>query len=220
MIKGRIRRRTKMDVSGAILKRTSIRRWKPVPVEKEKIEKVLEAGRRAPSWGNTQPWRFIVVQDKAKIEEIAKAAGGQPHISAPVLIVCCGSINDFSRKQHREALKQLRDAGVTDWTDEFLDDVVLKSEAFAPYLLGEPVMTVKAGEQVMIAVAYMTLEAVNQGLGTCWVGAITPKDVHKVMKLPDGIFVQSLLPLGYPGEDPKPRPRKDISKIVFWEKYE
>ena len=94
-----------MDVSGAILKRTSIRRWKPVPVEKEKIEKVLEAGRRAPSWGNTQPWRFIVVQDKAKIEEIAKAAGGQPHINAPVLIVCCGSINDLSRKQHREALK-------------------------------------------------------------------------------------------------------------------
>jgi nitroreductase len=220
MIKGRIRRRTKMDVSGAILKRTSIRRWKPVPVEKEKIEKVLEAGRRAPSWGNTQPWRFIVVQDKAKIEEIAKAAGGQPHINAPVLIVCCGSINDFSRKQHREALKQLRDAGVTDWTDEFLDDVVLKSEAFAPYLLGEPVMTVKAGEQVMIAVAYMTLEAVNQGLGTCWVGAITPKDVHKVMKLPDSIFVHTLLPLGYPGEDPKPRPRKDISKIVFWGKYE
>jgi nitroreductase len=220
MIKGRIRRRTKMDVSGAILKRTSIRRWKPVPVEKEKIEKVLEAGRRAPSWGNTQPWRFIVVQDKAKIEEIAKAAGGQPHINAPVLIVCCGAINDLSLKLHRVALAQLRDAGVIDWTDELLDNVVLKSEAFAPYLLGEPVMTVKAGEQVMIAVAYMTLEAVNQGLGTCWVGAITPKEVHKVMKLPDGIFVQSLLPLGYPGEDPKPRPRKDISKIVFWGKYE
>jgi len=209
-----------MDVSGAILKRTSIRRWKPVPVEKEKIEKVLEAGRRAPSWGNTQPWRFIVIQDKAKIEEIAKAAGGQPHISAPVLIVCCGSINDFSRKQHGEALKQLRDMGVMDWTDEFLNNVVLQSDVFAPYLLGEPVMTVKAGEQIMIAVAYMTLEAVNQGLGTCWVGAISPKEVHKVMKLPDGIFVQSLLPLGYPGEDPKPRPRKDISKIVFWGKYE
>ncbi|HUT67546.1 MAG TPA: nitroreductase family protein [Dehalococcoidales bacterium] len=209
-----------MEVSSAILKRASIRRWKPVPVEKEKIEKVLEAGRRAPSWGNTQPWRFIVVQDKAKIEEIAKAAGGQPHINAPVLIVCCGAINDLSRKMHRETLAQLRDAGVTNWTDDFLDNVVLKSDAFAPYLLGEPVMTVKAGEQVMIAVAYMTLEAVNQGLGTCWVGAITPKEVHKVMNLPDNIFVQSLLPLGYPGEDPKPRPRKDASKIIFWEKYE
>jgi len=207
-----------MDVSGAILKRTSIRRWKPVPVEKEKIEKVLEAGRRAPSWGNTQPWRFIVVQDKAKIEEIAKAAGGQPQAStAPVLIVCCATIDDFTRKGHGEALKSLIPVGAM--TDELMN-IVLQSDIFAPYLRGEAVMAVRAGEQVMIAVAYMTLEAVNQGLGTCWVGAITPQEVHKVMNLPDSIFVQALLPLGYPGEDPKPRPRKDISKIVFWEKYE
>lgn len=208
-----------MDVSAAIMKRTSIRRWHPKPVEKAKIEKVLEAGRRAPSWGNTQPWRFIVVQDKARIAEIAKAAGGQPHLNAPVLIVCCGAMNDLSRKQHRAALAQLRDMGVMDWTDDILDNVVLGSDAFAPYRLGEAVMTVKAGEQVMIAVAYMTLEAVNQGLGTCWVGAITPREVHKVMNLPDDIFVHSLIPLGYPGEDPKPRPRKDASKIIFWEKY-
>ena len=209
-----------MDVSDAIQKRCSIRRWDPKPVEKEKIEKVLAAGCRAPSWGNTQTWRFIVVQDKAKIEEIAAAAGGQPHINAPVLIVCCGAINDLSRKQHRVTLAQLRDLGVMDWTDEILDNVVLGSEVFAPYLLGESGMTVKVGEQVMIAVAFMTLEAVNQGLGTCWLGAITPKEVHKVMNLPDDIFVHELLPLGYPGENPGPRPRKDVDKIIFWEKYE
>ena len=209
-----------MDVSDAILKRASIRRWKPSPVEREKIDKVLEAGRRAPSWGNTQPWRFVVVQDKANREIIAKASGGQPHVgSAPVVIVCCGEINDLSRKQHREALAQLRDAGVTNWTDEFMDNVVLNSNVFAPYLLGEPVMTVKAGEQVMIAIAYMTLEAVNQGLGTCWVGAIASKEVHKAMNLPDSMFVHSLLPLGYPEDDPKPRPRKAADKIVFWETY-
>jgi len=210
-----------VDVSAAILKRTSVRKWKPAPVEREKIEKVLEAGRRAPSWGNTQPWRFIVLQERTRIEEIGKASGGQPHVtSAPVLIVCCGAIGDLSRKQHREALAQLREAGVTNWTDEFLDNVVLKSDVFAPYLLGEPVMTVKAGEQVMIAVAYMTLEAVNQGLGTCWAGAISAKNVHKAMGLPDSIFVHSLLPLGYPAEDAKPRPRKDFNEIVFWEKLQ
>ena len=209
-----------MDILDDIQKRRTIRRWNPKPVEKEKIEKVLEAGRRAPSWGNTQPWRFIVIQDKAKIEEIAQASGGQPQIKAPVVIVCCGAINDLSRKQHRETLKQLRDLGVMDWTDEFLENEVLGSDVFAPYRLGEQVMTVKAGEQLMIAIAYMTLEAVNQGLGTCWGGAIKPKEVHKVMNLPDDIFVHDLLPLGYPGEDPKPRPRKDTSKIIFWEKYE
>ena len=67
-----------MDVTDAILKRRSIRNWKPDPVEKQKIEKVLEAARRAPSWGNTQPWRFIVVQDRAKIDEIIERMDEKP----------------------------------------------------------------------------------------------------------------------------------------------
>ena len=62
-----------MEVSEAIQKRVTIRRWKQKPVEKEKIMQVLESGRRAPSWGNVQPWRYVVVQDKAKIEELAKS---------------------------------------------------------------------------------------------------------------------------------------------------
>jgi len=209
-----------MNVSEAILKRASIRKWKPVPVEKEKIHKVLEAGRRAPSWGNSQPWRFIVVQDKTRREGLANAAGGQAVIrDAPAVIVCCGSIEDFSRKMQRQSLKELMEVGALDWTDELLDKVVLESDLFAPYRLGEQVMTVKAGEQIMIAIAYMTLEAVNQGLGTCWVGAMSPKDAHKVMGLPGNIFVHDLIPIGYPAEDPKPRPRKSLDKIISWETY-
>jgi nitroreductase len=206
-----------MEVTAAILKRCSIRKWKPLPVEKEKLEKVLESGRRAPSWGNTQPWRFIVVQDRSRLEEIARASGGQPQlVTAPALIVCCGTTEDFTRKGHGEALKSLIPAGAM--TEEGVE-FVLQNDVFAPYLRGEVIMTVKAGEQVMIAVAYMTLEAVNQGLGTLWGGAITPKEVHKVMGLPDDFFVHSLLAIGYPDEDPRPRPRKDPGKTVFWEKY-
>jgi len=209
-----------MDVSQAIQKRVTIRKWKPIPVEKEKIVKVLEAGRRAPSWGNVQPWQFIVVQDKAKIEELAKAASGQPQIrTAPVVIVCCGLMEVFSQKMHRESLKQLIEAGVMNWPDEVLDNVVLGSDLFAPYRLGEQVMTIRAGEQIMISVAYMTLEAVNQGLGCCWAGAISPKDAHQVMNLPKNLFVHDFFLLGYPDENPKPRPRKEFDKIVFWEKY-
>ncbi len=209
-----------MDVSEAIQKRVTIRKWKPMPVEKEKIVKVLEAGRRAPSWGNVQPWQFIVVQDKVRIEELAKAASGQPQIrTAPVVIVCCGLMEVFSQKMHRESLKQLIEAGVMNWPDEVLDNVVLGSDLFAPYRLGEQVMTIRAGEQIMISVAYMTLEAVNQGLGSCWAGAISPKDAHQVMNLPKNLFVHDFFLLGYPDENPKPRPRKELDKIVFWEKY-
>jgi nitroreductase len=209
-----------MDVSVAIQRRVTIRRWKPTPVEKEKIVKVLEAGRRAPSWGNVQPWRYIVVQDKVKIEELAKTAAGQPHIStAPVVIVCCGLPEVFSQKMHRESLRQLIEAGVMDWPDEVLDNEVLGSDLFAPYRLGEQAMTVRAGEQIMVSLAYMTLEAVNQGLGSCWMGVISPKDAHQVMNLPRNLFVHDFFLLGYPDEDPKPRPRKEFDKIVFWEKY-
>jgi nitroreductase len=209
-----------MDVSEAIQKRVTTRRWKPTPVEKEKIVKVLEAGRRAPSWGNVQPWRYIVVQDKARIGELAKISGGQPHIStAPVVIVCCGLTEAFSQKMHRESLKQLIEAGVMDWPDEVLDHVVLGSDLFAPYRLGEQVMAIKAGEQIMISLAYMTLEAVNQGLGSCWMGAISPKDAHQIMNLPKDLFVHDFFLLGYPDENPKPRPRKEFDKIVSWEKY-
>jgi len=210
-----------MDVSQAILKRASIRKWKSTPVEREKIEKVLEAGRRAPSWGNAQPWRFIVVKDKTKKEELATAAGGQAVVrDAPVVIVCCGLIEAFSRKMQRQSLKQLMEVGALNWTDDILDNVVLESDLFAPYRLGEQVMTIKAGEQIMIAIAYMTLEAVNLGLGTCWVGAMSAKDTHKVMNLPNTLFVHDLIPLGYPDEEPDPRPRNPLDQISFWERYE
>ncbi len=210
-----------MDVSQAILKRASIRKWKSTPVEREKIEKVLEAGRRAPSWGNSQPWRFIVVKDKTKKEELANAAGGQAVVrDAPVVIVCCGLVEAFSRKMQRQSLKQLMEVGALNWTDDILDNVVLESDLFAPYRLGEQVMTIKAGEQIMIAIAYMTLEAVNLGLGTCWVGAMSAKDTHKVMNLPNILFVHDLIPLGYPDEEPDPRPRKPLDQISFWERYE
>jgi len=208
-----------MEVTEAIQKRVTIRRWKQTPVEKEKIMRVLESGRRAPSWGNVQPWRYVVVQDRAKIGELAKSGGGQPQIgTAPVVIVCCGVAEVFSRKMHRESLKQLIEAGVMDWPDELLDQVVLGSDVFAPYRLGEQVMRIKASEQLMISIAFMSLEAVNQGLGSCWAGAISSNDAHKIMQLPDNWFVHDFFILGYPDEDPKPRPRKSLDEIVFWEK--
>ena len=205
-----------MDVSAAILKRASIRQYKTMPVEKAKIDKVLEAAHRAPSWGNTQPWRFIVIQDEAKRKAVAEASGQANYASVPVIIVCCCTIDDFTKKGHTEALESLIPAGAM--TEQIMN-IVLQNKVFAPYLQGEAIMTIKAGEQLMIAIAYMTLEAVNQGLSTVWLGAITPKEIHKVLNLPDNILVHSLLPLGYGAQDPQPRPRKDINKIVFWEKY-
>jgi len=81
------------EVLKAIRERRSVYRFKPGPVEDEKIQAILEAGRWAPSWTNTQPWEFIVVKDdpaKQGICDITKDIWGNGGIEgASVIIVTC-----------------------------------------------------------------------------------------------------------------------------------
>jgi nitroreductase len=77
-----------MDVFEAISKRRSIRRYKDTPVEEDKLGKILEAARIAPSAANRQEWKFLVVQDKETREKLVDAANGQKFVGeAPVTIV-------------------------------------------------------------------------------------------------------------------------------------
>ena len=79
-----------MDVFKAIEKRRSIRKYKDKEVEEDKIFKILEAARQAPSASNCQEWRFVVVKDKVTRSKLCHAAKEQTFIAqAPVVIVCC-----------------------------------------------------------------------------------------------------------------------------------
>ncbi|MEM4260379.1 MAG: nitroreductase family protein [Candidatus Woesearchaeota archaeon] len=79
-----------MDVFEAIQKRRSIRSYIEKPVEFEKIATIIEAGHLAPSAGNIQEWKFIIVTEKEKIKQVANYCLEQYWIaSAPVLIVIC-----------------------------------------------------------------------------------------------------------------------------------
>ena len=76
-----------MEVFEAISKRNSIRAYKSEPVPEEKLLKVLEAARLAPSGRNSQSWKFIVVRDKELRTALGEASGGQAHVyGAPVII--------------------------------------------------------------------------------------------------------------------------------------
>ncbi len=70
-----------------------------------------------------------------------------------------------------------------------------------------------------IATAYMLLEAHEQGLGTCWLGSFDEKKVKEILNIPEGVRVVAITPLGYPAEEPAPRPRKKVDEIVCHEKY-
>jgi nitroreductase len=79
-----------MDVMEAVSKRYSVRRYEDRPVEAEKLERVLEAARLAPSAKNLQEWRFVVVQKAETRQRLIEAANGQSFVGqAPVVIVAC-----------------------------------------------------------------------------------------------------------------------------------
>ena len=207
-----------MLLEESILKRASIRKWQDNRIEKEKVLKVLEAAQQAPSWGNSQPWRFIVVEETDAIKTLAQSANNQPVMeTAPAVIICAGDVDAFSKKQMTRSIKELVSAGVVDINDE--DIALMLSEANPFAVIAEEAKKFRTREQIVIATAYMTLAAVGQGLGTCWIGAFDAEMVKKAFGLPDNMLVHALLAIGYPAEDPSPRPRKSLEDIVFWESY-
>ena len=169
-----------MEFFDVVRSRYSVRRYQGKPVEPDKLDRILEAARLAPSGSNRQPWKFVVVRDKSTREKLMKAAKNQTFIAqAPVVIAACGTIADY-----------LMSCGQ----------------------LSCPV-------DVSIAVDHMTLQAVEEGLGSCWVCAFSEPDVRKILGIPDTVRVVTLLPMGYPAEKPAARPRNSIEECFCFEKY-
>jgi nitroreductase len=71
-----------------------------------------------------------------------------------------------------------------------------------------------------IAIDHLTLAAVAEGLGTCWIGSFDPDTVRQILGIPEEIVVVELLPLGYP-KDPEPvaKSRLPLETIVRYEKW-
>lgn len=80
------------ELMDAVRDRRSVRSYIDRPVEEEKLNAVLEAGRLAPSARNLQDWKFIVVRDPATRLKLAHAARDQAFVGlAPVVIAACGT---------------------------------------------------------------------------------------------------------------------------------
>lgn len=89
--------------------RYSVRSYKDIPVEKEKILKIMEAARVAPSACNYQPWQFKVVQKKEMLSKVASSYSGSWIKEAPVIVVVCG---DHRQSWHRNDGKDHMDIDI------------------------------------------------------------------------------------------------------------
>jgi len=76
-----------MDLFEAIKKRRSVRQYTGEPIPQADLEKIVDAGRLAPSGNNRQPWVFIVVTDKGILQRLSKAASWSANAGAMIVVV-------------------------------------------------------------------------------------------------------------------------------------
>jgi nitroreductase len=178
-------------------KRRSCRAFDPSrEVAMDLVQQCLEAARLAPSACNRQPWRFIIVQSAATRQAICQR-GLLPGI-----------------KQ-----EWLTDAPVIAVLCVKRD---LVTHRLAPVISGVPYYLIDAG----IAGEHFVLQATELGLGTCWIGWFSEKQIRKELRIPRGVQVVSLIALGYPTtewankpNDEKRTARLPIDEIAFSEQW-
>ena len=169
-----------MELKEAIRKRESIRDYEDRPVPQEKLMNILEAARLAPSASNRQPWKFVVIKERALRQELAQAANSQTFVGqAPIIIVAVAT-----------NVEHVMTCGVPSY----------------------PV-------DLAIAVDHMTLAAVDEGLGTCWIGAFSQEKIKKLLGIPAKYRVVTLFPLGFPKREKGTKLRNSMEQIICYETF-
>jgi nitroreductase len=202
----------------------SVRKFAATPVTHEQLLSVLEAGRRAPSWKNIQPWKFIAItQDTDKLK-LSEAFGmGTLIKKAPAVILCVGLLDTWEKHNQRGQLKELMaHAGITMADDEidktFLDTALAKALSAKPASL-----MARTFESLGIAYGFMIAEAMNQGLGACIVGELANElvavnnqkytEVKQYFGLTEAHVITAAIILGIPAKETAVTPRKAASEI-------
>lgn len=182
-----------MNTIDLINRHRSIRKFKDLPIEKEKMDRILECGMRAPNTGNMQIYSIIVTEQRDNIEALSKLHFGQGATAAAFLTICV----DVNRYHHWCRLR-----GCDEPYDNFL------------WLMSGTVDATLAAQNICIA-------AESEGLGLCYLGTVmyNTQAIAKLLELPKGVVPVVTLCMGYPAEEPALSERLPLEGVVHQEKY-
>lgn len=175
--------------------RRSVRKYKSEPVPEEVLMRILTAGQMAPSGNNSQPWRFIIVNDAKTKEELFKVAGRQEWIlSAPLTIAI---VADLKAKLPQNRMDE---------------EISIDDNRHINLLL-------KSVRDASIAADHIVMAAADEGLGSCWIALYEQDDICPVLDVPRHCYVVAIVTIGYPDEKPDAKPRKRLSDIASWNSF-
>jgi nitroreductase len=215
-----------VELFEAIGRRRSIRFLLPFkPVEREKIQAMLEAARLASHWGNVSSLRALVIERENAPQEVWDAlpspVGGYQVPLAPVVIVWY--IETEATADIGSRLRELIDAGAIGYGDnkrEEAETKLIPVMQMAAEVLRQPGLgEVDCGQ----GIAQATLVAFALGLGTCCLGTGDPDGVRRKLGLPDTCRVLVTQTVGYPAEQPEAggqRPRLPFGELFQLNTYE
>jgi nitroreductase len=187
-----------MDTYDAIARRTSTRAFRPDPVPRYVIERLLAAAVRAPNHKLTEPWSFVVLIGEAK-RRFAEL-----------------------RREHRRRRFNPPDSEQADRAAEKTWREHLDTPAFIFVMCAvsdDPVRREEDYGAAMMAVENLLIAASADGLGTFLRtgGIIENPEVKKLVGVPEGHRIVGIISLGYLAEPPEPTPRrKPLSELVRW----
>jgi nitroreductase len=206
-----------MDLFEAIQGRKSIRRFKQTPVPDEDIQKILDAGRLAPSASNTQPWMFMVIKDRGKLKQMATAVRDMVDRMIPFaedakqaqrLAAYKGSYYTFF--EHAPVVIAVFMEAPDTGTEKLL--------ARMGYAAGE-IQRLRPSpgiQSVAAAIEHMLLAIHALGYGACWMTGplVGQEGFEQILGFGKEKFIAALLPLGIPDEHPSAKTRKPLEEVM------
>jgi nitroreductase len=194
-----------MDFDEVVVRRRSIRKFREDPVPEKALLKVLEAGRCAPSAGNSQPWLFIVVTDVDVKQKIAE--------------VC----TEFSRKAWAEfSPERARYLAARGGSWDKSSMVKIPVLIVVCYEVSEGLREELVLGSAWAAIENMLLAATAEGLGNCIYTFYGNEEEHKlkeILCLPKKHRIASIVQLGYSAVDPPSPSRKTLNTIVHYQHF-
>jgi nitroreductase len=189
----------------------SMRRLKPDPVPPELIQKILAAGVAAPSGGNMQRWRFIVVTDP----EVKRTVGAYYKRAWDEIVAPRYGAGAPAPGTTPERFRRMLDAA------QYLADHIHEAPVWIVPCMGGGPPTRTSGSSIYPAVQNMLLAARALGLGATLTTLYLSfeKEVEAALGLPPEMHSYALLPIGYPMGRFGPVRRVPLTEIVYQDRW-
>ena len=207
-----------MNLIEAMSTLRAVRRLKPDPIPDEVLDRVLQAAAWAPTGGNAQPWRIVLVRDAAKKKRLGELYAEQWAIFAKGYQANVDGLPEADKAQEQRNLN----AG------NYLADHFHEAPAIAIFCFNPKMMaitdikldrvSVVGGGSVYTAVQNLLLAARAEGLGCVLTTllCICEPEVRELLDIPDPWGTAAAIPLGYPiGKGHGPIRRRPTSSLVF-----